>query len=135
MTSLSAGLMIYSLLSESESVSAVSGKVYPVVSEADAPLPYICYRRAGFEARPAKDVPGADAVTVEILCYAATYAHGIRMAEAVRDALDGVQATFEDPDTGELLTARSIDLSDASEGWADDAYFQSLTFTVRINNN
>ena len=140
-TSLSAGLLIWEILSQSAGVSAVSSKVYPIVSEADAKLPYICYRRAGLQVRPVKGAPGADSATIEVLCYAQTYKHSVRMAEAVREALDGVQAEIEldaDEEEGEgdgaILAARSIVLSDASEGWSDDAYFQSLTFVININN-
>ncbi|MCR5841957.1 MAG: hypothetical protein K6G86_07760 [Bacteroidales bacterium] len=140
-TSLSAGLLIREILSQSSRVSAVSNKVYPIVSEADSKLPYICYRRAGLKVNPVKTAPGADSAIVEVLCYAQTYKHSVQMAEAVREALDGVQAEIDlDDDGGQeenggaILAARSITLSDAGEGWADDAYFQSLTFVININN-
>lgn len=133
-TSLSAGLLIYDILSGSAAVAAVANKVYPVVSEAESQLPYICYRRAALEIRPVKDAQGADAVSVEVLCYASTYGASVRMAEVVRAELDGLQAEYVDEDSGEKMIARSIGLADASEGWADEAYFQSLTFTIRINN-
>ena len=43
LTSLSAGLLVNDILSNDEGVSAVSNDVFPVVSEPDAVLPYICY--------------------------------------------------------------------------------------------
>ena len=35
----------------------------------------------------------------------------------------------------QTLRARSIDLEGSEEGWADDAFAQSLVFTVRVNND
>lgn len=130
LTSLSAGLLVNDILSHDAGVGAVSSDVFPVVSEPDAVLPYICYRQSALQNVAAKGSIGADAVTVEVLCYANTYAQTVAMAEAVRTALDNVQATYEDANG--TLVARSIQLIDSEEGWSDDAYIKSLTFIIRI---
>lgn len=129
-TSLSAGLIIRDLLVQDEKVGSLTNKIFPVVSEEGATLPYICYRRSALEQTAAKNVSGADTVTVDVICYSADYAYGVRMAEAVREALDGVQAHYEED--GASLTARSIKLVDSEEGWEDDAYMQALTFAMKI---
>ena len=109
-------------------------KIYPVVAEANAQLPYVCYRRANFDRQLAKGPgQGADTVAVEMLCYAKTYAESIDLAEAVRACLDHQSAVYDDGE-GHKLAARSIDLEGSEEGWEDDAYAQSLVFTVRVNN-
>ena len=83
-TSLSVGLMVYQLLSQDSNVAAKATKIYPVVAEQDAKLPYICYRRANFDRQLAKGPgQGADMVAVELLCYGKTYAESIELAEAV----------------------------------------------------
>lgn len=126
--------MVYQLLSQDTAVAAKATKIYPVVAEADAKLPYICYRRANFDRQVAKGPgQGADAVAVELLCYGKSYAESIELAEAVRDCLDHKQATYTDTQN-RTLRARSIDLEGSEEGWADDAFAQSLVFTVRVNN-
>ena len=130
LTSLSTGLLVNDILSHDTGVGAVSSDVFPVVSEPDAVLPYICYRTSSLQNTATKGSIGADAVTVEVLCYANTYAQTVAMAEAVRTALDNVQATYTD-DNGTLV-ARSIQLIDSEEGWSDDAYIKSLTFIIRI---
>ncbi len=135
MTSLSVGLLIKDLLSTDEGVMAVANKVFPVISEAGAKLPYICYRRGANDDRGVKNLSGADTTTVEVLCYAATYEQSILMAEAVRKAADGVQYRYDDAESGQSLVARSIQMTDAEEGWQDDAYIQSLIFTVKVNNS
>lgn len=130
LTSLSAGLLIYDVLSKDTGVKAVSNKVFPVVSEDGATLPYICYRRGGSDSLAVKNLAGADTITVEVLCYSSDYAGGVRMAEAVRAALDGAQATYSS--TEGSLVARSIRLIDSEEGFQDDAYVQALTFSMKI---
>ena len=130
LTSLSAGLLVNDILSHDAGVGAVSSDVFPVVCEPDAVLPYICYRQSALQNVAAKGSIGADAVTVEVLCYANTYAQTVAMAEAVRTALDNVQATYEDANG--TLVARSIQLIDSEEGWSGDAYIKSLTFIIRI---
>jgi len=129
-TALSAGLLIYDLLSNDEGVSKVSNKVFPVVSEEGAKLPYICYRRSSNDGRPVKTGAGADTTTIEVACYASTYAHSVAMAEAVRAAMDGVQ--YEYDSDGVHLVARAIQMIDSEESWQDDAYMQVLTFTIKI---
>ena len=131
-TSLSVGLLIRDLLSNDSSVGSIATRIYPVIAEENAQLPYVCYRRAEFD-RTLNKPGGADAVTVECLCYAKSYAESIRLAEAVRACLDHQQATYL-VDNAAVLVARSIDLTGAEEGYADDAYAQSLVFTVRVNN-
>lgn len=131
LTSLSVGLIIHDLLAEDEAVQELTRKVFPVVSEEGATLPYICYRRGSFEDVSVKNLAGADTVHVEVMCYSADYAGGVRMAEAVRGALDGVQATYQSED-GDKLIARSIKLVDSEEGWQDDAYVQALTFSMKV---
>lgn len=130
-TSLSAGLLIRDLLLADEAVAALTSKVFPVISEEGATLPYICYRRNSMEQTAAKNVAGADMVTLDVICYTSDYASGVRIAEAVRGALDGVQARYTDEE-GADMTARSIKLVDSEEGWEDDAYMQVLTFSLKI---
>lgn len=125
--------MVYEILSGDAGVSALANKVYPVISEEGASLPYVCYRRAAFEDKPVKTLSGADTVGVEVFCYGRTYAESIALAEAVRAALDGVSYTYES-DGQPVLVARSIRLAESEEGWDADAYFQILTFEMKLNN-
>ena len=55
----------------------------------------------------------------------------VALAEAVLTALDGFQAVSVDGE-GNTLAARYMQLSDAEESWADEAYIQTLTFTIGI---
>lgn len=129
-TILSSAALIAELLGEDEAVMAMAKMVYPVIAPEKAVCPYVVYRRAKVLSRPEKSPVGhADTAIVEVLCCGATYAQSVELAEAVKSALDGTQGVSADG----FLRMRSCFLSDASEGWEQDTYVQTLTFTVRIN--
>ena len=125
-TSLSAGEVIRAILLDDKDVMARVNKIFPVVADS-AELPYISYRRAGFEQNPQKaGAPGADAIQLEVLCFTARYTEGVELAEAVRAALDHATITQGD------LRLRSCTLTDSEEAYQDDAFVQQLVFTVNI---
>lgn len=125
-TSLSAGAVIRSILLSDEEVKKRANKVFPIVID-QAQLPYILYRRAALQHNPTKaGMPGADTVTMEVVCYTAQYAEGVELAEAVRSALD-----YRQVESGGV-TMRSCTLADSEEGFEDDAFVQQLVFQVKI---
>lgn len=125
-TSLSAGAVIRDILLSSEEVKRRTNKVFPIVID-NAQLPYILYRRAALAHNPTKQgMPGADTVTMEVVCYTAKYAEGVELAEAVRQALD-----YASGERGGVVM-RSCTLADSEEGYEDDAFVQQLIFQVRI---
>lgn len=125
-TSLSAGEVIRAALLGDKDVMARVNKIFPVVADS-AELPYISYRRAGFEQNPQKaGAPGADSIEFEVLCFTARYTEGVELAEAVRAALDHATITQGD------LRLRSCTLTDSEEAYQDDAFVQQLVFTVNI---
>lgn len=125
-TSLSAGAVIRDMLMKSEAVMQRTNKIFPIATD-KALLPYILYRRAALEHNPVKaGQPGADTVTIEVVCYTAKYADGVELAEAVREALDYQQGESDG------LTVRSCMLADSEEGYEDDAFVQHLDFIVKL---
>ncbi len=125
-TSLSAGAVIRDMLMKSEAVMQRTNKIFPIATD-KALLPYILYRRAALEHNPTKaGQPGADTVTIEVVCYTAKYADGVELAEAVREALDYRQGESDG------LTVRSCMLADSEEGYEDDAFVQHLDFIVKL---
>jgi hypothetical protein len=123
-TSLSAGEIIRAVLTSDETVMGIVTKVFPVATD-EAKLPYVMYRRAHMEQVPTKGI-GADTVGIEVTCYAEQYTQSVELAEAVRAALDGKQASIDG------LSMRSCHLTDSEEAWEDDAYVQQLIFTIKI---
>lgn len=125
-TSLSAGAIIRNILLSDEEVKNRTKKVFPIVID-KAQLPYILYRRAALQHNPTKaGLPGADTVTMEVVCYTAQYAEGVELAEAVRAALD-----YSQGESGGIRM-RSCMLTDSEEGYEDDAFLQQLVFQVKI---
>jgi len=125
-TSLSAGAIIRGILLQSDEVVQHTNNIYPVVTD-KAVLPYIVYRRAALEHKPTKTKqPGADTVQMDVVCYTATYAEGVELAEAVRAALDYAEGEKDG------LVMRSCTLTDSEESYEDDAFMQLLSFNVKI---
>ena len=125
-TSLSAGAIIRALLADDPDVTAITDKIYPVVTD-EAKLPYIVYARTGLVSDPHKSGgPGADEVNISVLCMAARYHESVDLAEAVRGALDNCTAVHDG------LRMRVCQLSNASEDWANDAFIQRLDFRIKI---
>lgn len=124
-TSLSAGEVIRAVLIEDAEVSSRASKIYPIVED-KADLPYIVYRRASLDKTPVKDRRRNDTIIIEVQCYTADYTEGVELAEAVRNALDGVQIEHEG------LVMRACDLTDSQEDWINDAYVQHLEFTCKM---
>lgn len=125
-TSLSAGGIIRDILLSNEEVKRRTNKVFPIVID-NAQLPYILYRRAALAHNPTKQgTPGADTVTMEVICYTAKYAEGVELAEAVRQALDYASGEHDG------VKMRSCTLADSEEGYEDDAFVQQLVYQVRI---
>lgn len=124
-TSLSVGEIIYDVLTNDAEVMARANKVFPVVTD-KATLPYVAYRRSRLEHNPAKGTQGADTVQIDVLCFTAKYGDGVQLAEAVRQALDGKQATKD------TLIMRSCTIAGGEEYYENDAYIQELNFTIKV---
>lgn len=129
---LSAGLAVWEKLNSDETVMAIARKVFPVIATSGALLPYVCYRRTSLADTSVKGDVGADAINLTVDCYAADYDVSVRLAEAVRAALEGESFLYSDDDGG-YLSVRSARLVDSTEDWVADAYVQSLVFEIRIN--
>lgn len=125
-TSLSAGKVIRAVLLEDIEVAKRTNKIFPVSTDS-AELPYILYRRTSLSPKPQKSgQPGADEVQIEVVCFTERYSEGVELAEAVRAALDQVDAEHEG------LTLRSCYLLDSEEAYQDDAFVQQLVFSMKM---
>lgn len=125
-TSLSAGAIIRAVLLEDAEVAARTNKIFPVATDC-AELPYILYRRTSLSPNPQKSgQPGADEIQVEVICFTERYGEGVELAEAVRAALDQVDAKHNG------LRMRSCYLLDSEEAYQDDAFVQQLVFSAKM---
>lgn len=133
---LSAGAMVYDVLANDAELLTMCNKVFPLVSEVGATLPYIVYRRSNISGRGYKSVDrpllSANTAYFEVACYADSYRQSMAMAERVAHLLDNRSFTYTDDETGDTLVARNIRLTDAEELWQYDAYSQILTFEFKV---
>lgn len=135
MSVLSVGALIYDVLSKDDELSRDCNKIFPVVSEDEAILPYIVYSRSSIGVIPIKygePMEGATTAYVEISCYSESYSQSQRMAERVCRLLDNSQHVYTDNENNQLV-ARSISLTGADEQWDSDAYVQHLSFQIKVN--
>lgn len=129
-TSLSAGLIVYDILSKDAGVKAIASRVFPVIISDDVSVapPYVCYHRARMNQAPVKGC-GSDTVCIIVDCYGKTYAQSIQLAEAVRLALDNLYNVV----TAGGITLRSSLMIDAEDFADEDGnYIQELTFNLKI---
>lgn len=128
-TILSASITVRDILSANAKVKGKVTKIYPVVVD-EATLPYIYFRRAGMSQNPTKSFGGhpCDTAIIEINCLAEKYGESVEIAEAVREALEAEEAL----DFSTELPMRSCYLTGAEETFSDDAFIQSLQFTIKI---
>ena len=127
-SSLSAGVVFCSALAESRDVTDLVGSVIPAIGEnQDQPLPYISFRRIKLEATPQKSgQPGADIIQEELLCCTDNYEEGIKIAEAVRTALD-----FQSYES-DGLKMRACWLADSEEIRKNGIYIQRMIFNAKF---
>ena len=126
-TSISAGDIVYSVLSADTAITSRVTKIYPVVEPVEAICPYIVYRRTGMSANPQKaGQPGADTIEIVVGVYAQQYEDSVDIAELVRSALDYKVHEISG------LRMRGCYLSGSSEEIEGDAFVQNLIFTIKI---
>ena len=127
-SSLSAGELIRATLHEDAEVCATTNRIFPVRAK-DTTLPYILYRRVELEVSPQKSgKPGSEKLQMELNCFSQGYEEGLKLAEAVRSALDFVSTEHDG------LQMRVCYLSNASEEYQGDIFMQKLIFTIKISN-
>ncbi|MDE6437882.1 MAG: DUF3168 domain-containing protein [Muribaculaceae bacterium] len=124
-TSLSAGLIIRSILLEDAEVAARINKIFPIGTDS-ADLPYLVYRRVDFAAGAVKTGHNPDEVQIEVLCCTAGYDESVELAEAVRKALDNASGEADG------ITMRGCRLTGGEELLKGEAYVQQLIFTIKV---
>lgn len=126
-SSISAGLVIFAILSENEEIGQRVTRIFPVAITAEnAKLPFIVYRTVKQEPMPVKPQRGLDSCQVAVDCAAAGYKEAVELAEMVRRAL-------EESDREESgIQIASCEMSDREEFYEDDAFVERLIFTITV---
>ena len=125
-TSISAGLLIYQLLSGHPGVASMATRIFPVAITADeAALPFIVFRAVSQDPTETKPQKGFDTCQIAVDCVAGEYEAAVELAELARAAIE--DATCE----SEGLSLGLSTLSDREEFY-DEAFVERLIFTITV---
>lgn len=116
------GKDIKTLLSLSPEVSSALGnKIFPLIAAAKTTFPFLVYRRSYYNPMSNKDYEG-ERVGIEIVIASTQYEEGVKIADAVADAL--LHKQTQNIDDIEAVTM--------SEDFIEDTYLQRITMEITL---
>lgn len=116
------GKDIKTLLSLSPEVSSALGnKIFPLIAAAKTTFPFLVYRRSYYNPMTNKDYEG-ERVGIEIVIASTQYEEGVKIADAVADAL--LHKQTQNIDDIEAVTM--------SEDFVEDTYLQRITMEITL---
>lgn len=104
-----------------------SGGCFAVIADHGAQMPFMVYRRTGLTILENKDSDFVDRVNVEIAIVSADYDESVSLVQKAKDMLNRRRDIFEN------LCVEKIEIVNASENWANDAYVQRLNLLIKIS--
>lgn len=129
-TSLSAGLAVYPVLKEALGDSVT--KIYPVMSDENAEMPFVVYRRTGIRSENVKGSTAFDSSTLEISVFSKDYGQGVELMERIRAALELRTIRCTKSAQGFDMVVGCTRMVDCEESWDADCYRQDLTIECKI---
>lgn len=126
-STLSVGALIRAVLLKHPAVSSQTRIVAPLVVPAETELPYIVYRRAGYSQTAVKRGRGSETIAMEFMCVADSYAGSLALAEALREALDGL---YVEDDELAITSSTFVGGSEIVDG---EAVVQLLAFDIKVS--
>lgn len=112
------------LSSNVELTEMVGDRLYPVAVKENIECPFIVYERESVVPNSTKDGTEGDTVTENVFVFAETYGQSVKIAEIVRDALDGSQGSYSS------FSIDECNFQDAAETYEDGVYVQQLVFNI-----
>ena len=102
---------------------------YPIIADKGADGNYCVYRRTGFIAKNTKDIFDYEStISMEIIVVAQTYKESIRLAQQIKDKLEGFRGIWN------KTVITNIFLENTNEDWNNDFYLQRLYFTINVDD-
>ena len=128
MSNISIGKVIYNILSNDKDLKIkLKDKIFPLVSEAETTFPFLIYRRKSILQHNTKDKLYSESADVEIIIASEKYNESVVLAEMVKEVLEKYKGINNSIDVDK------IEVIDAYEEFANDAYLQNLV--IKINTN
>lgn len=114
---------LYSVLSQDETIVAkVGDNIYPVATKVEKAFPLILYERDTVTSRYDKDGCAYVESDATVFVISEDYTEGVDIAEAVIDALDRKEATYDDFDVLDCVQTGAV------EGYQDRSFVQQVQF-------
>lgn len=121
---------MYAVLKESLGESVT--KIYPVVSDENAEMPFVVYRRTGIRSENVKGSTAFDSSTIEVSVFTKDYGQGVELMERIRAALEHTTINCTKETDGFDMTVGCTRMTDCEESWDADCYRQDLTIECKI---
>lgn len=117
--SLNIGQTIFTRLDD---ITELGHRIYPLIAENNTVFPFVIYTRTSLSDILCKDGLYQDAIIMSIEVVTDNYSQGIDIAQQIRERL-----TFRTPTIQSHMSA-------AHEEYANDAYIQTMEYTINMNN-
>lgn len=121
---------MYSVLKESLGKNVT--KIYPVVSDENAEMPFVVYRRTGIRSENVKGSTAFDSSTIEVSVFTKDYGQGVELMERIRAALEHTTINCTKETNGFDMMVGCTRMTDCEESWDADCYRQDLTVECKI---
>jgi hypothetical protein len=123
------GKYINNILANNKEIQDLNTKVYPLIADNDAKFPFMIYKRVNLSSQICKDGSFQDDVTVEIKIISDKYSVGIQLANIVRSLLQRPYVKYGD------FEINDVTINYANEDFLENAFIQTMQFTLKINDN
>lgn len=124
MTGLSTNTKIYDILKNDAKLGEMCKSIYPLVAEEDVKFPFILFSRTSVRPIDTKTCIAGDNVTFDIVIVSDKYKLGVNIAERVRQLFEKRRDSY----------FREVNMTGCTEGFGDNAYVQTLSFSATILN-
>lgn len=127
--SLQIGKAIYEILhSNTDIVTKLNDKIFPLIADVNTSFPFIIYKRTSVVPVYTKDrYSKNESVSVQIVIASDKYFDTVEISDLVRTTLEGKMGTF----SGIIIS--DVRLDSADEDFIEDTFIQTLTFNITTN--
>lgn len=107
-------------------------RIFPIVADKGITGDFAVYRRTSLNPSDTKDLYNYEEIAyMDIIIVSSNYNDGLELAQAVKIRMEAITGKFE-TDKEDAIIVDTIEMTNASEDWQNDAYIQRMTFKINI---
>lgn len=136
------GKYLLNILKQNESLQTLMDvkQIYPIKAQTikkvnddgtiveETKFPFVVYYRTRLNPEYTKDWISDNQIQYDFIVVSDDYTQSLELANAIRNALEGHQYCVEE------ITIQNIKLEDSTETTFEEAYIQTLSFSMCVNN-